>query len=146
MDDHANEHRLPRDVAFGDPAPAGRLPPRDALPGHPRLAARAAGWTTPYLLTVDEAPAGYGAVAHAGPWKDKPTIFEFFVLPTQRHRTFRLFSACRGVRDARVETQTNDPFLGPLIQTFCPSVAAEAILYEDKVTTSIRIPGAASGP
>src|SRR5215469_12062584 len=66
------------------------------------------GWTTPYLLTVDGAPAGYGAVAHAGPWKDKPTIFEFFVLPGQRHRTFRLFSqfviAC-GTRS--VETQTN---------------------------------------
>ena len=43
------------------------------------------GWTTPYLLKVDGAAAGYGAVAHAGPWKDKPTIFEFFVLPGQRH-------------------------------------------------------------
>ena len=105
------------------------------------------GWTTPYLLTVDGAPAGYGAVAHAGPWKDKPTIFEFFVLPTQRHRTFRLFSAFVAACGTReVETQTNDPFLGPLIQTFCPSVAAEAILYEDKVTTSIRIPGARVRP
>ena len=105
------------------------------------------GWTTSYLLTVDGAPAGYGAVAHAGPWKDKPTIFEFFVLPTQRHRTFHLFSAfvaACGTRD--VETQTNDPFLGPLIQTFCPSVVAESVLYEDRLTTSITIPGARVRP
>ena len=49
------------------------------------------GWTTPYLLKIDGAPAGYAAVAHAGPWKDKPTIFEFFVLPGQRHRMIHLF-------------------------------------------------------
>ena len=39
------------------------------------------GWTTPYLLSIDGGAVGYGAVAHAGPWKDKPTIVEFFVLP-----------------------------------------------------------------
>lgn len=105
------------------------------------------GWTTPYLLSIDGAAAGYGAVAHAGPWKDKPTIFEFFVLPTQRHRAFRLFSAfvaACGTRD--VETQTNDGLLAVMIQTFCPSVVAEAILYEDRMTTSICIPGAGVRP
>jgi len=101
------------------------------------------GWTTPYLLTIDGAPAGYGAVAHAGPWKDKPTIFEFFVLPTQRQRTFSLFSmfveAC-GTR--AVETQSNGDVLGTLLQSLGPSVVAEAILFEDKLTTTINIPGA----
>ena len=105
------------------------------------------GWTTPYRLTVDGSAAGYGAVAHAGPWKDKPTIFEFFVLPTQRHRTFRLFSAFVAACGTRaVETQTNGPFLGVLIHTLCPSVAAEAILYEDRATTSIGVPGALVRP
>ena len=51
------------------------------------------GWTTQFLVTADGCPAGYGAVAHAGPWKDKPTIFEFYVPPALRHRMFRLFSA-----------------------------------------------------
>ena len=105
------------------------------------------GWTTPYLLTVDASPAGYGAVAHAGPWKDKPTIFEFYVLPQQRHRMFRLFSALVAACGTRaIETQTNSPFLGVLIQTLCPSVAAEAVLYEDRMTTSITIPGAVFRP
>jgi GNAT superfamily N-acetyltransferase len=105
------------------------------------------GWTTPYLLTIDGSTVGYGAVAHAGPWKDKPTIFEFFVLPTQRHRTFHLFwallAAC-GTR--RIETQTNSPFLGVLIHALCPSVVAEAILYEDRMTTSLSVPGASVRP
>jgi hypothetical protein len=105
------------------------------------------GWTTPYLLTVDAATAGYGAVAHAGPWKEKPTAFEFFVLPAQRHRTFRLFSAFVAACGTRaIETQTNNPFLGVLVQALCPAVVAEAILYEDTVTTSIGIPGARVRP
>jgi GNAT superfamily N-acetyltransferase len=105
------------------------------------------GWTTPYLLKVDGAPAGYGAVAIAGPWKDKPTIFEFFVLPGQRHRTIRLFREfvmASGTRS--VETQTNGTVLGVLLQSFCPSVVAEAIICEDGHHTSISIPEAVVRP
>jgi GNAT superfamily N-acetyltransferase len=105
------------------------------------------GWTTPYLLKVDGAPVGYGAVAHAGPWKDKPTIFEFFVLPGQRHRTirhFREFVTASGTRS--IETQTNGTVLGVLVQSFCPSVVAEAIVYEDGHRTSISIPRAVVRP
>jgi len=105
------------------------------------------GWTTPYLITLDGAPAGYGAVAHAGPWKDKPTIFEFFVLPTLRHRTIRLFwQFVSAAATLSVETQTNDPFLGVLIQSFCPSILVEAIVFKDGVTTSLKIPGASVRP
>jgi GNAT superfamily N-acetyltransferase len=101
------------------------------------------GWTTPYLLTIDSAPAGYGAVAHAGPWKDKPTIFEFFVLPARRNRDFDLFAAFVEACGTRaIETQTNKTILGVLAQSLCDSLMAEAILYEDKLTTSMSIPGA----
>ena len=101
------------------------------------------GWTIEYLLTIDGAPAGYGSVAISGPWKDKPTIYEFFVLPSQRHRTFELFGAfLEASGTTHIETQTNDTALGALIQSLCPSVVAEAILYEDKITTLISIPGA----
>jgi len=105
------------------------------------------GWTTPYLLKIDGAPAGYGAEAHAGPWKDKPTIFEFFVLPTQRHHAIRLFKqliAATGIRS--VETQTNRTLLSVMLHSFCPSVTAEAILYEDRLLTSLSIPDAIVRP
>jgi GNAT superfamily N-acetyltransferase len=105
------------------------------------------GWTTPYLLKIDGAPAGYGAEAHAGPWKDKPTIFEFFVLPTQRHHAMRLFKqlvAATGIRS--VETQTNRTLLSVMLHSFCPSVTVEAILYEDRLLTSLAIPNASVRP
>src|SRR5512132_2693861 len=35
------------------------------------------GWTLSYLLEMNGAPAGFGSVAIGGPWKDKPTLFEF---------------------------------------------------------------------
>jgi len=101
------------------------------------------GWTTPYMLTVEGEPAGYGAVAHAGPWKDKPTIFEFFVLPDQRDRMIRLFKELVKATGTRsVETQTNRTMLAVMLHAFCPSVVAEAILYEDGLLTSLAIPGA----
>ena len=51
------------------------------------------GWTLTYLLEYAGAIAGFGSVAIAGPWTDKPTIFEFYVLPEHRLRAFDLFEA-----------------------------------------------------
>src|SRR5690242_16735902 len=50
------------------------------------------GWTVEYMLRASGAPVGYGSIAVGGPWKDKPTIYEFFVLPHFRLRLFDLFS------------------------------------------------------
>ena len=101
------------------------------------------GWTTSYLLMLDGAPAGYGSETHGGPWKDKPTIFEFFVLPPLRSRVFELFAAFVNTCGIRaVEIQSNGDILSTLLASLSESVAAEAILYEDKITTAMTIPGA----
>src|SRR4051812_13262822 len=49
------------------------------------------GWTEEYALTVDGGIVGYGSVAVAGPWKEKPTIYEFYLAPNFRGRAFDLF-------------------------------------------------------
>jgi hypothetical protein len=51
------------------------------------------GWTVTYMLNVDGLTAGFGSIALAGPWKDKPSIFEFYVLPEYRAHAFELFEA-----------------------------------------------------
>src|SRR4051794_2115861 len=51
------------------------------------------GWTREYLLRDGSTTVGYGSVAVAGPWKDKPTIYEFHVAPPARGRVFELFEA-----------------------------------------------------
>jgi GNAT superfamily N-acetyltransferase len=102
-----------------------------------------AGWTHEYLARVDDVVAGYGSVAVAGPWKDQPAIYEFYVLPQYRHRLFDLFAALVAAAGVTaIETQTNDVILASLLHALAPSVTCESILFHDHATTSLVAPGA----
>jgi GNAT superfamily N-acetyltransferase len=101
------------------------------------------GWSLEYFLSAGGAPAGYGSIAVAGPWKDKPTIYEFYVLPHYRSRLFDLFSVLLAASAAnRIETQSNDPLLTAMLHTFAHDVISESILYHDKLTTALASRGA----
>src|ERR1041384_7963942 len=70
------------------------------------------GWTKSWLLLDDNQPVGYGTIAIAGPWKDKPTATEFFILPEHRGHIFDLFETfLRASNPIAIETQTNAPIL-----------------------------------
>lgn len=101
-----------------------------------------AGWTKEYLLLSGDIPVGYGSVAIAGPWTDHPTLYEFFLVPPFRGRTFDAFLTLVHTCGAeRIETQSNDPLLTNMLHTFCTNVESEAILFEDHTTTDLRQPG-----
>ena len=101
------------------------------------------GWTLEYLLFAGAVPVGYGSVAIAGPWKGKPTVYEFYVAPPHRTRMFDLFSALLAACGAvAMETQSNDPWLTVMLHTFAPGVASESILFHDKLTTTLAPPDA----
>jgi GNAT superfamily N-acetyltransferase len=101
------------------------------------------GWTLEYVLKAGGAAVGYGSIAVVGPWKDKPTLYEFYVLPHYRSRLFDLFAvllAASGVN--RIETQSNDSLLTTMLHTFAHDVTSESILYHDKLTTALAPAGA----
>ena len=101
------------------------------------------GWTHEYLISNGINRVGYGSVAVAGPWQNKPTLYEFFVLPYQRGRVFDAFLAlvsATGVKE--IETQSNAGLLTIMLHTFAPTVTSEAILFYDKATTALRPPDA----
>jgi RimJ/RimL family protein N-acetyltransferase len=99
-------------------------------------------WTRSWLLLENDAPVGYGSIAIAGPWKDKPTAFEFFILPAHRQRSFDFFEIfLRASNPIAIETQSNDPLMTPMLHTFAQNMAAEAILFHDKITTTLTQPG-----
>jgi GNAT superfamily N-acetyltransferase len=99
---------------------------------------RRAGWTLTYLLQIGETVAGFGSVAIGGPWKDRPTLFEFYVLPEQRARTFDLFEALLVVSGARfMEIQSNDTLLAVMLHTFARDIASEKIVFHDQRTTAL---------
>lgn len=109
---------------------------------HDSLHARA-GWTQSYFLEADGVTVGYGSIAVGGPWKGKPAVFEFYVLPQYRSRVFDFFGALlRASGATTIEAQTNDPLLPVMLHAFAHGVASESILFHDKLTTAHPPPGA----
>src|SRR5213596_601937 len=101
------------------------------------------GWTESYLLNASGVIVGYGSIALGGPWKGKPTVFEWYVVPPYRPHMFELFSVLlRASGAATIETQSNDTLLTVMLHTFAQSVMSESILFHDKLTTSHSPPGA----
>jgi GNAT superfamily N-acetyltransferase len=94
------------------------------------------GWTLTYLLDMRGIAAGYGSVAIAGPWKEKPAVFEFYVLPEYRSRAFDLFEAFLAASGARFfEIQTNDVLPTVMVHTYGRNIASEKIVFHDKLAT-----------
>src|ERR1035441_1764680 len=67
---------------------------------------RRPGWTREYALELDGATVGYGSVAIAGPWRDTPALYEFYVQREQRMQTFDLFASLLGA--CRSEEHTSE--------------------------------------
>jgi GNAT superfamily N-acetyltransferase len=104
---------------------------------------RRTGWTLTYGLELDAASVGFGSVAIGGPWKDRPTLFEFYVLPQHRSCSFDLFEALLFASGARLmEIQSNDPLLAVMLHTYARDIVSEKIVFHDKVSTVLPANGA----
>ena len=100
----------------------------------------ARGFTTSYLLHVDEAIAGYGSVGGA-PRDPRDTLKEFYVLPRFRAHAAALFERLVRVSGARsVEAQTNDTLLLLMLYDFATALSSETILFADGLTTTLDPP------
>ena len=101
------------------------------------------GWTLTYLLEGGGTTAGFGSVAIAGPWTDKPTIIEFYVLPENRLAAFGLFEAFLAASGARLmEIQSSDTFLAVMLHTYAREIVSESIVFRDGFTTNLSVAGA----
>lgn len=104
---------------------------------------RREGWTVTYMLAVDGVTAGFASIAIAGPWKDKPSIFEFYVLPEHRARGFALFEALLTGSGARLmEIQSSDVLLTVMLHTYARDIWSEKIIFQDAITTTLPANGA----
>lgn len=101
------------------------------------------GWTQEYLLFIGGVPVGYGSIAIDGPWKGKPTVYEFYLLPHHRWCAFELFRTLLTASGAvMINVQTNDSLITVMLHTFAHDVTTESILFHDKLTTALSPPGA----
>lgn len=104
---------------------------------------RRPGWMLSYLIELDGSPLGFGSIAIAGPWQDKPTLLEFYLLPQFRTRAFHLFDAFRAVaRPAFLEVQSNDTLLFVLACTFGENLGTESVVFHDGAITTLSAHGA----
>lgn len=102
-----------------------------------------AGWTETFALSVDGAPAGFGTKAIDGPWRERPTILEFFVVPEQRSHAFRLFEALlAATRASHIETQSNGTLLAHMLHVWSRDAVSESILFADGGPTDLPANGA----
>jgi GNAT superfamily N-acetyltransferase len=130
----SNQEVLPLRVRFR--AEANCQITKDSIHSRP-------GWTRSYLLHVGGHVAGFGSVAESGPWKDKPTVFEFYVLPEWRGRAFGLFEAFVAASGPRFfEVQTSDSLLTAMLFTYGCDVVSESVVFRDEFTTSLPGQGA----
>ena len=101
------------------------------------------GWTLSYLLFVDATIAGYGATAIGGPWKSKPTVFEYYVLPKYRLHLFALFEVfLKESAAVAMEVQTNTPLLPEMLHAYARDIVSEKIVFCDAITTNHAPTGA----
>lgn len=109
---------------------------------HDNMSARP-GWTQPYLIEIDGRAAGYGSILIAGPWKGTRTVFEYYLAPPQRSRTFDCFEAFLAASQATaMVVQTNDALLTVMFHLWARNVASEKIVFADGLTTYHRMDGA----
>src|SRR5436190_17886451 len=104
---------------------------------------RPEGWTSIYELELGGVAVGFGTVAIGGPWKDKPTLLEFYLLPEHRARAFEMFECLLATTNARfMEIQSNDTLLAVMLHTYAGNIESEKIVFRDKVTTALSANGA----
>jgi len=101
------------------------------------------GWTETFLLHIGGPAVGFATVAIDGPWKDKRTVLEFWVLPAYRTRAFELFEAFLATADCKsMEVQSNDTLVTVMLHTFAREIGTEKIVFRDGYTTSLPSGGA----
>ena len=110
---------------------------------HDNMHART-GWTQPYLIRIDDAPAGYGSILIGGPWTGTRTAFEFYLNPAHQSRAFDCFESFLAASQSNaIKAQTNDALLTVMLHQWGRDIMCEKIVFEDKLlTTSHRIDGA----
>jgi len=96
-----------------------------------------------YLLELDATSVGFGLVAIGGPWTNKPTLLEFYVLPEYRSFSFDLFETLLSASAPQfMEIQSNDLLPAVMLHTYARDIASEKIVFHDKLSTALAANGA----
>ena len=101
------------------------------------------GWTHTYLFSLGGPIVGFGSIAVGGPWRDRPTVLEFYLIPEARTRAFEVFEEFLAASNpSYMEAQSNDLLATTMMHTYGREISAESIVFRDCNTTSLSGNGA----
>lgn len=104
---------------------------------------RRKGWTQTFQFSTDGDLIGFGSIAIDGPWKDRTTAFEFYVIPKRRNCIFEVFEIfIEASRTRFLEVQSNDTLLTAMLHTYARDIQSEKIIFEDQLTTHMVLSNA----
>jgi hypothetical protein len=99
------------------------------------------GWSDLYLLTLDDASIGYGAVKGKEELSKRDAIFEFYVMPQWRKNAAAIFEKLILIPDVKyIECQSNDLLLTSMMYEFADHICSDVILFKDGPVTCLDIP------
>ena len=100
------------------------------------------GWADTYLFEINGRAAGCSALwGSPRDQQNRDKIFEYYLLPPLRrhaHVAFQQLVAETGA--TTVESQSNDALLSLMLYAHTVNIRAEAILFEDHITTRLSAP------
>ena len=106
----------------------------------------ARGFTRAFLIEAGGRSIGYAAVGGA-PREPRDIVKELYLEPAERDRTVASFHALVDASGARrIEAQSNDPFLFPLLQACGREPFTESLLFAEGRQTDHEVPGALFRP
>lgn len=101
------------------------------------------GWSLEFVLAEGDRTVGYASIAIDGPWRDRPTLYELYVTPERRSRTYALFGALlTATQPPAFEVQSSDVLTTTMALTFARDIATERVVFRDHSTTTMMVAGA----
>lgn len=91
---------------------------------------RRSGWTRSVRFLIRGVPAGYASMAIAGPWHERPALFELFCLPEYQDYLMEIFpELITRLGPVQIETQSNTQPLAALALIWGKQVVSESVLF-----------------
>lgn len=101
------------------------------------------GWADHYVVSLDGADAGYGAIKGVDSPADRDALFELYLDPPARPHAVPLARAVIAASGAtRMECQTNDAGTYGVFRQIVVDVRVDAILFAEHERTALDVPGA----
>lgn len=101
------------------------------------------GWSDSYLISKDGHPIGYGSVKGSDRIEDRNTLFEFFLIPSERPHAAKIFKQLLDVTSVMwIESQSNEPLLTSLLHHFATDIESEVILFKQGPSSHLTLAGA----